>query len=95
MSIYEVVFLDGIEKKIAYIGADTENFAGKKFSQHYPEILPENIMSVSIFSLKDRSKVSISDIDIPFMTMVMFMVKLVIAVFWSNPIGHLILRQYG
>lgn len=79
MSVYEVVFLDGVEKKTAYIAADTENFAGKQFSQHYPTILPENIMSVSLFCLKDRNKVSISDIDIPFMTMVMFMVKFVIA----------------
>jgi len=79
MSVYEVVFLDGVEKKTSYIVADTENLAGKQFSQIYPAILPDNIIAVSTFTHKELCKVSISDIDIPFMAMVMFMIKLVIA----------------
>ena len=79
MIVYKVSFVEGMEKKTVYIFGDNEAEAGKRFSEAFPAVPSSNVISVLVDSPSNQSQVVISDISMPFMSMVVFMVKAAIA----------------
>jgi spore coat polysaccharide biosynthesis protein SpsF (cytidylyltransferase family) len=79
MIVYKVSFVERMEKKTVYIFGDNEAEAGKRFSEAFPAVPSSNVISVLVDSPSNQSQVVISDISMPFMSMVVFMVKAAIA----------------
>ncbi|CDT98499.1 conserved hypothetical protein [Vibrio coralliirubri] len=79
MNLYEICFIEGVEKKTVYILGNTEAEAGRKFTETFPHVLSTNVISVFIDEPGNKTQVVISDIRMPFMSMVIFMIKAAIA----------------
>jgi len=77
MKTYEVNYLDGSEKKTVYIAGENEVIAGKNFSSMYPDITSNEILTVR--NIETGASVVITGIQMPFVSMVGFMVKWAIA----------------
>lgn len=79
MSVYKIIFIEGVEKNTVYILSDNEADAGRKFSEIFPKVSSDHVISVLVDTPSNQNLVVISDISMPFMSMVIFMVKAAIA----------------
>lgn len=77
MKTYEVGYLEGAEKKTAFVTGGNEADAGKKFHSMYPNVSSNEILTVK--NIETGNPVVVTDIQMPFVSMVVFMVKWAIA----------------
>ncbi len=77
MKTYEVGYLEGSEKKTAFVTGGNEAEAGKKFSSMHPGVSANEILTVK--DIEAGNSVVVTDIQMPFISMVIFMVKWAIA----------------